>query len=159
MKFKFKNIYLILFLLFVVFLSSYFSTAGTFTNLYTVEGMSNINPAGTSDSIINKTNNLTDINSNTITQQNTIEMPMGISRDMIPEGEEDLYILKSQVVPPVCPACPTVSACPRQEPPPPCPQATSKDEARTTKIHVFIDVYRIFLCFLHFLRFVPCEAI
>ena len=83
--------------------------------------MSNINPAGTSDSIINKTNNLTDINSNTITQQNTMEMPMGISRDMIPEGEEDLYILKSQVVPPVCPACPTVSACPRQEPPPPCP--------------------------------------
>ena len=25
---------------------------------------------------------------------------------MIPPGQEDLYILKSEVVPPVCPACP-----------------------------------------------------
>lgn len=33
----------------------------------------------------------------------------------------DLYILKSQVVPPVCPACPSNASCPRQEPPPPCP--------------------------------------
>lgn len=33
----------------------------------------------------------------------------------------DLYILKSQVVPPVCPACPSNASCPRPEPPPPCP--------------------------------------
>jgi hypothetical protein len=39
----------------------------------------------------------------------------------IPPGDEDLYILKSEVIPPVCPACPTVSSCPSQEPPPPCP--------------------------------------
>lgn len=45
----------------------------------------------------------------------------GIPRSQIPPGQEDLYILKSQVVPPVCPACPTSSACPRQEPCPPCP--------------------------------------
>lgn len=30
----------------------------------------------------------------------------GISKNMIPAGQEDLYILKSEVVPPVCPACP-----------------------------------------------------
>lgn len=45
----------------------------------------------------------------------------GIPKSQIPEGDEDLYILKSQVVPPVCPACPEPAACPRQEPCPACP--------------------------------------
>ena len=50
----------------------------------------------------------------------TAEManPKGIPKNEIPEGDEDLYILKSQVVPPVCPACPVV---PRTEPCPACP--------------------------------------
>ena len=39
----------------------------------------------------------------------------------IPPGDEDLYVLKSQIVPPVCPACPTNATCPRQEPCQPCP--------------------------------------
>ena len=39
------------------------------------------------------------------TTQNTIN---GIPASQIPQGQEDLYILKSQVVPPVCPACPPV---------------------------------------------------
>lgn len=30
----------------------------------------------------------------------------GVSQDQIPQGQEDLYILKSQIVPPICPACP-----------------------------------------------------
>jgi hypothetical protein len=33
-------------------------------------------------------------------------LPLGIPKSMIPKGQEDLYILKSQVVPPVCPVCP-----------------------------------------------------
>ena len=33
-------------------------------------------------------------------------LPPGIPASQIPSGQEDLYILKSQVVPPVCPACP-----------------------------------------------------
>jgi hypothetical protein len=33
-------------------------------------------------------------------------LPSEIPKAMIPKGQEDLYILKSQVVPPVCPACP-----------------------------------------------------
>ena len=48
-------------------------------------------------------------------------LPQGISRNQIPKGDEDLYILKSEVVPPVCPACPQSSSCPRQEPCPACP--------------------------------------
>jgi hypothetical protein len=37
-------------------------------------------------------------------------LPQGIPRSQIPSGQEDLYILKSQVVPPVCPVCPTISS-------------------------------------------------
>jgi len=48
-------------------------------------------------------------------------LPSGIPKRMIPPGQEDLYILKSEIVPPVCPACPTSAACPRKEPCPPCP--------------------------------------
>ena len=54
-------------------------------------------------------------------------LPKGIPKYMIPPGQDDLYILKSEVVPPVCPACPPqilkckndteVSKCP---PCPPC---------------------------------------
>lgn len=44
----------------------------------------------------------------------------GISRSQIPAGQEDQYILKSKIVPPVCPACPTT--CPREKSEcPPCP--------------------------------------
>ena len=47
----------------------------------------------------------------------------GIPKSQIPVGQEDLYILKSEIVPPVCPACPssTVSSCaPKCPPCPPC---------------------------------------
>lgn len=52
-------------------------------------------------------------------------LPAGISKSQIPAGQEDLYILKSEVVPPVCPKCPApvitektdVTKCP---PCPPC---------------------------------------
>ena len=40
----------------------------------------------------------------------------------IPKGSEDLYMLKSEIVPPVCPACPAVTTCPStKEKCPPCP--------------------------------------
>jgi hypothetical protein len=56
-------------------------------------------------------------------------------RNEIPPGDENLYILKSEIVPPVCPACPPViqggscpeackakcAPCPRPPPIPPCP--------------------------------------
>jgi len=55
-------------------------------------------------------------------------LPPGIPKSMIPPGQEDLYILKSQVVPPVCPTCPTCPTCPKcdgnsssSEKCPPCP--------------------------------------
>ena len=48
-------------------------------------------------------------------------MPPGIPANQIPPGQEDLYILKSEIVPPVCPACPVAASCPREEKCPPCP--------------------------------------
>tara|TARA_Y100001958_G_C21207485_1_gene533444 strand:- start:232 stop:1203 length:972 start_codon:yes stop_codon:yes gene_type:complete len=47
-------------------------------------------------------------------------MKDAISRSEIPPGDEDKYILKSKIVPPVCPACPNV--CPKEKGEcPPCP--------------------------------------
>ena len=43
----------------------------------------------------------------------------GIPASQIPVGSESLYILKSQIVPPVCPRCP--SAVASNAIPPPCP--------------------------------------
>ena len=48
------------------------------------------------------------------------QLPQGIPSHQIPTGDEHLYILKSEIVPPVCPACPTFN-CPREKPCPPCP--------------------------------------
>lgn len=49
-------------------------------------------------------------------------LPKGIPFNQIPNGDEDLYIKKSEVVPPVCPKCPDVTACPStKEKCPPCP--------------------------------------
>ena len=49
-------------------------------------------------------------------------LPPGIPASQIPPGSEDLYILKSEVVPPVCPVCPSITtSVERQETCPPCP--------------------------------------
>jgi len=37
-------------------------------------------------------------------------LPPGIPKSQIIPGQEDLYILKSQIVPPVCPACPVAAS-------------------------------------------------
>ena len=56
-----------------------------------------------------------------IMTDSSIALPEGVPGDQIPPGDEDLYILKSQIVPPVCPKCPDGATCPRKEDPPPCP--------------------------------------
>lgn len=54
-------------------------------------------------------------------------LPPGIPRSSIPSGKEDLYILKSEVVPPVCPVCPPTIIVKgtgkngKDTDPPPCP--------------------------------------
>lgn len=45
----------------------------------------------------------------------------GVYSSDIPSGEEDKYILKSEIVPPVCPACPPALKCPKDKKETPCP--------------------------------------
>jgi|TARA_B110000858_G_C17807349_1_gene478795 hypothetical protein len=51
----------------------------------------------------------------------TIKEGMAIKKHQIPRGKEDMYILKSSIVPPICPACPSNANCPREKPCPACP--------------------------------------
>jgi hypothetical protein len=54
----------------------------------------------------------------------------GIPKSMIPPGQEDLYILKSEVVPPVCPKCPDpILKCEDKKCPPckPCGRCDEPD--------------------------------
>jgi len=84
------------------------------------------------------TNNNYDSSANTTTSMNmypgtmggmgdsynySSSLPPGIPASQIPKGSEDLYILKSEVVPPVCPACPTLPCNMQSEKEtcPPCP--------------------------------------
>lgn len=53
----------------------------------------------------------------------------GLKKEDIKDGDEDLYILKSQVVPPVCPKCPDNASCPKAKDPPPCPPCGRCPEA------------------------------
>ena len=49
------------------------------------------------------------------------EIRRGIRREDIPVGDEDLYIKKTEIVPPVCPKCPDITSCPKIAKCPPCP--------------------------------------
>ena len=49
------------------------------------------------------------------------KQPTGLPRSQIPPGDEDLWIKKSEIVPPVCPKCPDVSVCESATKCPPCP--------------------------------------
>ena len=47
-----------------------------------------------------------------VSETNTNEgqgQEQGVPKGRIPPGQENLYILKSEIVPPICPACPTVN--------------------------------------------------
>ena len=89
--------------------------------------VNDITPIGeaqnTTNSLINSLTN------NTISSQQA-QTINGIPGRMIPAGQEDLYILKSQVVPPVCPRCPTICAGKNtKETCPPCPSCARCPES------------------------------
>jgi len=69
---------------------------------------------------------------NSVSSPYSSSLATGIPKSQIPAGEEDLYILKSQVVPPVCPACPVSSACPREKPCTACPPCARCPEPSMT---------------------------
>ena len=89
--------------------------------------VNDITPIGEAQST---TNSLIDsLTNNTLSSQQA-ETINGIPGRMIPVGQEDLYILKSQVVPPVCPRCPTICAGKNtKETCPPCPSCARCPES------------------------------
>lgn len=80
----YKNIGLLFLMLIILFAFNFYSVYTNGKNLY--EGLENKDHI--KDSVSKK--------------------EKGIKREDIPPGEEHLYILKSKIVPPVCPKCPTV---------------------------------------------------
>jgi hypothetical protein len=69
-------------------------------------------------------------------------LPEGIYKWQIPQGEEDKYILKSQVVPPVCPKCPDVQCSSSFDeskcgPCPACPRCPSEGSFTCEKVPNF----------------------
>ena len=86
-----------------------------------LEGMTN------NSSLASNTESTLDFASNEEKIQSSVPASKmkAIPKNQIPEGDEDLYILKSEVVPPVCPACPPVYIDRKElgkqcEPCPPC---------------------------------------
>jgi hypothetical protein len=83
------------------------------------ESVNDITPIGEAQSTTNDL--IGSLTSNTISSQQA-QTINGIPGRSIPIGQEDLYILKSQIVPPVCPACPQICASKNsKESCPPCP--------------------------------------
>jgi hypothetical protein len=79
-----------------------------------------------------QSNNSNSTNDDQSDNSNSANYPTNtVQPNQIIPGDEHLYILKSQIVPPVCPACPpviqgcgqktTCAPCPRPLPVPPCP--------------------------------------
>ena len=73
-------------------------------------------------------NDKSDFNNNVTQKQAAVGstydsvFPPGVSKSMIPPGQENLYILKSQIVPPVCPSqCANSSSSSSDKKCPPCP--------------------------------------
>jgi hypothetical protein len=64
-------------------------------------------------------------------------MPPGIPATQIPPGQEDLYILKSEIVPPVCPVCPAIkeSASKNGGKCPPCPACARCPNTSSSDFH------------------------
>jgi putative hemolysin len=77
------------------------STGSDYNNAYVYTG-----PNGNTAAAVTGPNGNTVVGTNYDSSAYYSSLPPGIPANQIPSGQEDLYILKSQVVPPVCPKCP-----------------------------------------------------
>lgn len=126
---KLNKIHIFLMLLFVLILGCASLSRPRFFEGYTSSTVTG--PAGNSATVATGTNGntavVTDTNNNNAT---VYSGPAGnkavvadnatvVRKSDIPPGDEDLYVLKTSIVPPVCPACPKY--CEREEPCPACP--------------------------------------
>jgi hypothetical protein len=83
------------------------NTSKTKYSKYNPDNVSNVDKISIFDSVAKGQMNGSMYNiKETITNQDNSR---GIPGNRIPRGQEDLYILKSEIVPPICPACPSVN--------------------------------------------------
>ena len=131
---KLKKLHLFLILLAVLILSSL--GIGIMENFGLIEGNQNImdssvslnsvkkRKAGTKNKALDKGSSYNPFNNVKFRDLNKSKKEMkfsdsnGITKNEIPSGDEHLYILKSEIVPPVCPKCPE------------CPKLTVKNAAK-----------------------------
>jgi hypothetical protein len=90
---------------------AYGGSAGSVTGpngntAYYAQGPYGNTATGTSSTQYSQPPPSSSLSGSTDSSQYASSLPPGIPASQIPSGQEDLYILKSQVVPPVCPACP-----------------------------------------------------
>jgi len=83
--------------------SQYYGSTGT-PVINPMANNINMPPTQNSESFNNMTNT-----SNGYGEQYFSTLPPGIPKSQIMPGNEDLYILKSEIVPPVCPVCPSIT--------------------------------------------------
>ena len=119
---KLNSIHLFLILLFVLILGCTYFTQRSFYEGYTSSTVNG--PAGNSAAVATGTGGNTAVVTDTNnTNATAVTGPAGntavVRKSDIPPGDEDLYVLKTSIVPPVCPACPKY--CEREEPCPACP--------------------------------------
>ena len=83
------------------------NTSKTKYSKYNTDDNSNVDKLSVFDSVAKGKMNgsMYNVKETTMNQDDS----KGIPRNRIPQGQEDLYILKSQIVPPICPACPSVN--------------------------------------------------
>jgi len=99
---KLNNYLIYTCILFSFFIIRYFSknTEGMTTDILS-DFNENIKTYSQLKDSYNKNNTV-----NVMDYSNPSNSQKGITLSQIPKGEEDLYILKSQIIPPVCPKCP-----------------------------------------------------
>ena len=99
---KLNNYLIYTCILFSFFIINYFSknTEGMTTDILS-DFNENIKTYSQLKDSYNKNNTV-----NVMDYSNPSNSQKGITLSQIPKGEEDLYILKSQIIPPVCPKCP-----------------------------------------------------
>ena len=94
------------------------------SSYYNYQSNDQSNDYSNDQSNFNNNNNNNNVTQNQSTAGSTYDsvFPTGIPKSMIPAGQENLYILKSQIVPPVCPSqCANSSSSASNTKCPPCP--------------------------------------
>lgn len=93
------------------------------TYVYTISNTSSSTSGTSNTSSTSASNTSYNMPVSTSTDNSSLDSTTtGISKNMIPPGDEDLYVLKSSIIPPICPMCPSpIITNDSKKDCPPCP--------------------------------------